>query len=346
MYTIKYLIALTIICIAISCQKGNDLNLQPDISAGMPGKNLIDMELDNNNVFYFVTMEVDTSIEIPPWSSTLPAKFYLSQKKSENGEFKILDDDFVHADEILIDKNNNLWSRNAKEIFLRKDQNNITVIELPGNLGLFKFMAVDKDNNIWAGGLNTGIYKIDSELNIAHFNMENSDLPRNSMTNIHIDRYNNIWIALWDNQGVLKINGENWTVYNSTNSNITSQNIWCLVTDKNDELWIGTGHDNKAITLMKFNSQNWIVSNPENNTEIVPGTVRKLYSDKKRIYIVSEQVKNMDFDKNVLLTFDGVSWNKIDEIPEDDGIADVKLDYSRNVSWIRTLNKGIFKIPL
>lgn len=343
---IKYLIIINIIWIFISCEKVNDPDLQSGLSAGMPGENLVDMELDNNNVFYFVSMEIDKSIEKPVWSSSFPAKFYLSQRKSENGEFEILDNDFVHVDEILFDKDNNLWSRNSKKIYLRKDQSIITVLELPGDKGLFQFMAVDNDNNIWAGGLTTGLYKIDSELNIQHFDKENSSLPGISMTNIHIDKYNNIWIALWDNQGVLKINGDNWTVYNSSNSNITSQNIWCLVTDKNDELWIGTGHDNKEIALLKFDDQNWIVENPKNRTETVYGTVRKLYSDTNRIYIISEQVKNMAFDKNFLLTFDGLSWNKIDEVPEDDVIADVKIDYARNVAWIRTFNKGIFKLSL
>lgn len=45
-------------------------------------------------------------------------------------------------------------------------------------------------------------------------------------------------------------------------------------------------------------------------------------------------------------TFDGQNWNKIYDILENDGIADLKIDYYRQIVWIRTLSQGIFKIPI
>jgi ligand-binding sensor domain-containing protein len=347
MNTIKFLIIFTIIIASVSCEKVNIQNIQADLSAEMPGKHIQDMEIDNNNNLYFVTSETDTSIDIPLWSSYIPSKFYLSRKICESGEFIILDNDFIQADEILFDRNNKLWARNGKEIFLRNGQINQKIIELSSDEGLFQFIAVDNENNIWTGGLQTGLYKIDNKLNITKYNTENSGLPTNSMTNIHIDKNNNIWIALWNNKGILKISKDSWIVYNSNNSNITSQNIWCLVTDKNDNLWIGTGHDNENQSLMRFDGENWETINPRNDkNEIVKGTVRKLYSDINRIYVVSEKVEKMAFSSNELLTFDGINWNKIYDIPEDDAIADLKIDYYRQIVWIRTLNSGIFNIPI
>jgi len=347
MNTLKFRIIFIIIIASISCEKENEPNKQSDLSAEMPGKHIQDMEIDYNNDFYFVTSEIDTSIDIPLFSSYLPSRFYLSKKISESEEFEILDNDFIKVDEILFDRNNNLWARNAKEVFLRNGQTNQKIIELSNDDGLFRFIAVDNENNIWTGGLQTGLYKIDNQMNIIKYNTENSDLPTNSMTNIHIDKNNNIWIALWNNKGVLKITKDNWIVYNSNNSNITSQNIWCLVTDKNDNLWIGTGHDNENQSLMRFDGQNWETMNPQNDkNEIIKGTVRQLYSDTNRIYVVSVQVDNMAFSSNELLTFDGINWDKVHDIPEDDGIADLKIDYFRQIVWIRTLNQGIFKIPI
>jgi len=52
----------------------------------------------------------------------------------------------------------------------------------------------------------------------------------------------------------------------------------------------------------------------------------------------------MGFYKNQLLIFDGNSWTRNKQLPEDDGIADVVFDDFRDVVWVRTLNKGIFKL--
>ena len=344
MKTYKSFILLVTITFIFSCDKVNLIDQIVDFK-DMPGKHINEMEIDNNNDFYFVTSERDTSVEVPLWASYIPSKSYLSKRESETSEFEILDDNFIFVDEILFDKNNNLWARNAKTICLRDGETCKKIIDLSDIAGLFKFMEVDNENNIWAGGLATGLYKIDSNLDIEKFTPENSPLPRYSMTDIHIDENNNIWLAVWDNQGVLKIEKDKWINYNSKNSNITSQNIWCLVTDKDNNLWIGTGHDNKQISLMRFDGKKWETINPRNDkNEIITGTVRKLFADENRIYVVSEQVDNMAFSSNELLTFDGVSWNKIYDVPEDDGIADIRVDNFRQTVWIRTLNKGIFKL--
>ncbi len=331
----------------VACERGNDQGLLPYLTSALPGDHIQDMEIDNNNIFYFVTSEIDTSVDIPMWSSSLPSRFYLSRRVSEFEKFEVVDDNYITINEILFDNNNYLWALNAKVVYFRNGETNEKIIELPDDYGLFQFITVDHDNNIWVGGLRTGLYKIDNQRNITLYNTENSMLPTNSMTNIHIDSSNNKWIALWNNKGVLEITKDNWIFHNSANSNITSQNIWCIVTDKEDNVWVGTGHDDENQSLMKYDGQNWEIVNPKNdNNELVKGTVRKLYSDRNKIYIVSENVENMAFSSNELLTFEGEAWNKIYNIPEDDRIEDLKIDYYRELVWIRTLNKGIFKIPI
>jgi len=327
------------------CNKQEGINNERSYFEEMPGTSLYNMAIDNNHVFYFVTSEIDNEAweKMPKWSSYMPTKGYLSRKKEEIGNFEILVEYF--GGKLCFDKNNQLWVLNSSAIYKLDESsfNKTKVLELTDETsGSLDFIAVDNDNNIWAGGLQSGLYKIDNELNVSHYHVNNSKLPTNSMTNIHIDQNNNIWVALW-NRGILKITKDQWVVYD----NISSQNIWCLVTDKDGHLWVGIGWDDISQSLMRFDGTNWEFVSPRNDkNELVNGTVRRLQSDGRKIYVVSEQVKNMTFWSNELLTFDGVNWNKIYEIPEDDSILDLVVDDYRQSVWITTPNKGIFKIPI
>jgi len=337
----KTFIHIVIITFLTSCDKETIIDQIVNFN-DMPGEHINEMEIDNNNDFFYITSEIDAPVNY------LSIKFsycyiLFIKKTSESGEFETLNDDFMAVNDIIFDKTNSLWARNAKTIYLKEGDTYRKIVDLPSDSGLFRFMTVDNENNIWVGG-STALYKIDSNLNVEKFTDENSHL-NSAVTNIHVDKDNNIWLALWNNQGVLKIEKDKWINYNSENSNITSQNIWCLVLDKDNNLWIGTGHINKQISLMRFDGEKWETLNPpDNNNEIITGTVRKLFADENKIYMVSEKVENMAFSSNVLLTFDGTNWNKINKVPEDDGIADLKIDDFRKTVWIRTLSKGIYKL--
>lgn len=60
----------------------------------------------------------------------------------------------------------------------------------------------------------------------------------------------------------------------------------------------------------------------------INGTVRQLYSDNNKIWIISETAANNALDKTNLLTFDGTRWNRIYEVSANDGISDIVLDLS------------------
>ena len=326
------------------CNKQEGMNENSNLFlAEMLGTSLQNMTIDINNVFYFVTSEFDSEAECPIWSSSIPFRHYLSRRAEETGNFEILNDRFIGG-KLFFDKNNQLWSYDYRTIYKIDGNSYNKIIELSYDVGLFNSIAVDNDNNIWAGGLQTGLYKIDTQLNITHYN---SELPTNSMTNIHIDKNNNIWIALW-NREVLKISKDQWVVYD----NISSQSIWCLVTDKNEHLWIGTGHFNEENqSLRRFDGTQWETVKPRNDkNEHVKGTVRFLQSDGQRIYAVAEHVRvfpngsGAEQISNELLSFDGNKWNKIYEVPDDANIFDLVVDHYRQALWVLT-HKGIYKIP-
>jgi ligand-binding sensor domain-containing protein len=349
MKTIKFWFFIMLVS-SISCteEDENELNTQAVksvLDAGMPGYAIQDMEIDHNNHCYFVTWKSDNTVEHT--ETSFPLRYYLSRKTTEKGKFEILDSNFVHIDQMVFDNNNNLWAINYHGLFLRKNNACDTIIKLNSDSGegIFNCIAVDRDNNVWAGGLQTGLYKVDKYLHISKYTTANSNLTSNSMTSIHIDESNNKWIALWSQAGVLKITGNNWMVYNMSNSNITYQNIWCLVTDKVKNLWIGAGWDDENESLMRFDGTTWETKMPQNDkNEILKGTVRQLISDKNRIYVVIESHEKPYLHQ--LLTFDGVTWNKIYGLSDTNFITDLKIDTYRHAVWISIANEGIYKLNL
>ncbi|MDO9613240.1 MAG: hypothetical protein Q7J86_01780, partial [Bacteroidota bacterium] len=149
---------LILVLFLTSCNKEKLID-QFEISDTMPGKHIMEMGIDNNNEFFFVTSEIDTSVEVSILASYIPSKSYLSKRESETSDFEILDDKFIFADEIIFDNNNNLWARNGKTIFRREGKVIRKILELNEDDGLFNFFAVDRNNNIWAGGYTHGLYK-------------------------------------------------------------------------------------------------------------------------------------------------------------------------------------------
>lgn len=53
-------------------------------------------------------------------------------------------------------------------------------------------MAIDEHNNVWLATANDGLVKYDGKF-FTYFNMENSDIPTNSITDVKIDDGGNVW---------------------------------------------------------------------------------------------------------------------------------------------------------
>jgi sugar lactone lactonase YvrE len=315
----------------------------------IPGTNIDDMAMDNNHVLYFVTSEFDREVEVSVLSSFRPRKGYLSRKTNATGKFDFLGEYYPER-KLCFDKKNQLLTFDAQAIYRLDGKLYHKIFELSDNDDWSKylaFIAVDNDNNIWTGGIETGLYKIDSQLNVTHYHVNNSELPTNNMRAIHINKNNNdIWIVLgWmgTEQRILKISNGQWTFYNASKS---EPDITSLVTDKNGHLWIGTGWGNENQKLMRFDGTRWETVHPRNDkNEITKGIVRCIQSDGNKIYIVSSQYNDSYYLTNELLIFDGVKWDKVSGIPEDDWIGDLIVDDHRQVVWVWTSNKGIYKIP-
>jgi ligand-binding sensor domain-containing protein len=118
-------------------------------------------------------------------------------------------------------------------------------------------ISFDSTRNIWlacrampqilASVIEGGLAKFDqSEWTI--FTYHNTPLPQNanSINYIYVDRFNNIWSALWYQDeaiystwgiGLAKFDGTNeWQIY----SNNYTTYIYCITMDNSNHLWIGT----------------------------------------------------------------------------------------------------------
>jgi len=121
-------------------------------------------------------------------------------------------------------------------------------------------------DSIWISSEYSGIEKlylpnVFSIQNTLILRSNNSNLPTNNVSDIKLDKENNLWIATFEYDfrntnlgGISKFDGSNWTIYNKTNSPIPTDQITKIEFDKKGNLWIGTNGKG----LLKFTGNNWI----------------------------------------------------------------------------------------
>ncbi len=222
---------------------------------------------------WYSTSFCDTSVEIPPESNIYCKGLWKICKFDGKNYCTIFDSLNYEINEIQLDINGTMWIINSKQIIKIDTQNRLSICyDNSNNDGLFNSLAID-NNNIWVGGLNTGLFKI-TDSQIIQYTSTNSTLPTNSITKILVDENNTKWIALWDLQGLIKIENNNWTHYNSTNSNITQQNIWDLAKDSN-----GNSLANKNVELCYVREDGYVAKDAQTTDEngiLVWGVISKI----------------------------------------------------------------------
>lgn len=88
----------------------------------------------------------------------------------------------------------------------------------------------------------------------------NSGLPSNTIQSIAVDNYNNIWIGT--PRALAKFNGNNWVVYDSSNSPIPNSNSRITVKiDRSGIIWIGT----VTKGLIRFDGETFTEYNTSNS---------------------------------------------------------------------------------
>jgi ligand-binding sensor domain-containing protein len=123
-----------------------------------------------------------------------------------------------------------------------------TETKVPDNI--VPALISDNDGGLWVGGAGFwgGLAHLSRHGEWTIFNTDNSVLPGNDILAFARDGNNGLWIGtgkLWDyslhNGGLVHLSAnQEWTLFDTNNSNLPSDNIQTLVSDGEGGLWIGT----------------------------------------------------------------------------------------------------------
>gem|GEM_PF-327355 len=147
---------------------------------------------------------------------------------------------------------------------------------------------------------------------------------------IVVDEENNVWYGT--RKGVVKFDGTNWTIYNTSNSGLAHNYVRSIAIDKEGNLWFGTGGGGAS----KFDENNWITYNTSSS-----GLVSNY------IYAISaDQEGNIWFGTySGVSKFDGTTWtayNTSNSGLASNQINSIAVDQDGNL-WFGTNGKGVSK---
>jgi ligand-binding sensor domain-containing protein len=174
---------------------------------------------------------------------------------------------------ISIDNHNNKWVGGVSGQVLKFNNNTWTVFNnIYNSQWGFDIKNFDFNNDtVWLA-TGAGVSNFFGNSTWEHYNTLNSDLP--SMTVFTIKNENYIkWIGTWN--GLAKVTGTEWTIYNSANSILPHNGIISLAIESNGTKWIGTYGGG----LVKFDGTTMTVFNTS-NSDIPNNFIRTIQIDK------------------------------------------------------------------
>lgn len=289
-----------------------------------------------------------------PWAGTGSGLAYYSGSSWSVKDFTI--DNLqvsLSIEDLAFDVFNELWIGSVNHGLINMQGSQYTVHNADNSkLATDNIHTVYIDNNgrLWLGAVYSTILNDTSEKSAlieydgSDWNMHptsNSGLPSNTVSNIVIDHYGNVWMDA-DSQlgvfggndapgGLVKFNGTSWTAYDNTNSPLPDANISALAVDTDNNLWVGTGKG-----LAMFDGTRWT-----------------LY-DQAAMGIGEDAVGDMAIDDSGLIwltiegfgvvTFDGSTWTTYpsDSTPLPLNGLSVIEPGAGGTAWVGTAANGLF----
>lgn len=92
------------------------------------------------------------------------------------------------------------------------------------------------------------------------FNLKDMNIEYSDFCGLDVDSKQNIWFASLG--GLIKFDGTNWTLYDTTNSDLPSNRLSSIGVDLEDNIWVGMG-DNYGVSV--FDGASWINYNRSNS---------------------------------------------------------------------------------
>jgi ligand-binding sensor domain-containing protein len=182
---------------------------------------------------------------------TLKSEKILSQKETETSSISVYNFILDKKENLYVTTNKGLktydYNTNTLKQAKFSNNNSLTSIEHP-----VKTIIKDKNNVIWIGTFNHGMYRIEETDSFnEEFKIENFKISNNPILAI-ISLPDNTIMCGTENNGLfhLKSNGEiikNYLQNKTDEKSILSNSIWSLFVDKDNRIWVG--YYNKGVVV-------------------------------------------------------------------------------------------------
>ncbi len=138
-------------------------------------------------------------------------------------------------------------------------------------------------------------------------------------------------------EGLAKFDGQNWTVYNSSNSGLPENTVMSIAIDDLGNKWIGTNGGSQGGGLSRFDGTNWTTYN-SGNSGLSNDYVEDIAIDGSGTLWIATYFGG-------LVQFDGINWTTYD--PSNSGLPGyvvrvVEVDET-DTKWIGVYNYGLTK---
>lgn len=157
-----------------------------------------------------------------------------------------------------------------------------------------KCLAVDGKNHIWCGAfgenrIGNGLIMYDG-IKWHNYKTNNSQIPSNFVGSISLDNNDVVWLNCRDSSypevdmygyGLTSFDGEKWTTYNTSNSDICSNHIYSIEIDRDNTKWLATTGDRG---VMSFDGSDWRLYSVD-NSGIALNTANDITIDTKNDFI-------------------------------------------------------------
>lgn len=143
---------------------------------------------------------------------------------------------------------------------------------------------------------------------VQSFNTNNSAIPFQNLSQVQADVSNNIWftgnLSNGENAGLVKFNGNQFTVFNTSNSGIKSNNIKRIRT-QNGKIWVL--HQN---SISKFDGNQWSTYDANNEIFLESDLIDFTVTPDEKIWVIGQNFSYPEGETIFLLKYDGTSWSR------------------------------------
>ncbi|MDA3816979.1 MAG: response regulator [Prolixibacteraceae bacterium] len=147
----------------------------------------------------------------------------------------------------FLDSKNRIWFGTYGGGAFYHDKNNFVNLNIENQqiAGLLKdIRSIEEDaaGNIWLGTIDKGLFCYDTNGNIEHYNIDNTALPTNSITDLHCNFDQSLYIATSSGLCVMNTQTLMLSVLKSNNKGtqqFPNKLINCIYRDSRNRLWIG-----------------------------------------------------------------------------------------------------------